>query len=313
MSATHESIADIRTAGVIATAGNAFLATVKVAAGIISGSAALLGDGIDSIGDVLIGAMTLVVARIISKPADAEHPWGHGRAEAIATAALAFIIFFLGAQLAFNSAVSILSGEQPQAPTMLAVIITIVSIVGKIILARTQFFLGKRAGSAMIIANAKNMTGDVLMSIGVLVGLAISTLTGSGIADRVLAFFIGLWIVKTAIGIFMEANLELMDGNKDLAPYQDIFDAVNSVEGAERPHHARMRSIGGFWDIDLDIDVDPDLTVRQGHDIAIVVEHEIRERLENIADIMIHIEPAGHDHDEVFGVSEETTATEDES
>ena len=313
MTKHQESIADIRAAGIIATAGNAFLATVKVAAGIISGSAALLGDGIDSIGDVLIGAMTLVVARVISNPADLEHPWGHGRAEAIATAALSFVIFFMGAQLAITSVTNLVSGQRPEAPTMIAVVITIVSILGKIILARTQYFLGKRAGSAMITANAKNMTGDVLMSTGVLVGLAISILTGSGMADRILAVFIGLWIIKTAIEIFMEANLELMDGNKDIEPYQVIFDAVNSVEGASRPHHARMRRIGGYWDIDLDIDVDGELTVSQGHDIAIAVEYEIRERLESIADIMIHIEPAGHDHDEVFGVSEETTTGDEDS
>jgi len=309
----QENVATIRKAGIITVLGNAVLAILKLVTGWFSGSAALLGDGIDSTGDVLIGAMTLIVAKIISKPADKEHPWGHGRAEAIATAALSFVIFFMGAQLVFNSITNLISGEQQVVPSAVALIVTVISIAGKMILARSQYILGKRAGSAMIQANAKNMTGDVLISLGVLVGLVTSMLTGSGYADAIVAIMIGAWIVWTAIGIFMEANLELMDGNKDLEPYHEIFDAVASVDGASNPHRARMRSIGGFWDISFDIDVDPQLTVLEGHLIAEEVEDEIRLRLENVADIMIHVEPPGDDPDEVFGICEKIANGEKEA
>ncbi|MCL2492343.1 MAG: cation diffusion facilitator family transporter [Coriobacteriia bacterium] len=310
MSIQPENIAVIRKAGIIAVVGNAVLAIIKLVAGFISGSAALIGDGIDSTGDVLIGAMTLIVAKIISKPADPEHPWGHGRAEAIATAALSFIIFFLGAQLIVNSVTNLIDGQSPMAPSVLALIVTVISIVGKIILARSQFILGKRAGSSMIQANGKNMTGDIMISLGVLFGLIVSMLTGTGYADSIVAVAIGAWIVWTAIGIFLEANLELMDGSKDLEPYKEIFDAVASVEGASNPHRARMRRIGGLWDISFDIDVDPNLTVYDAHLIAEELEDEIRLRMEDVADIMIHVEPPGDDQDEEFGVSEEHTSSD---
>ena len=298
--------ASIQLAATIAIVGNALLAALKVVVGFISGSGALLGDGIDSIGDVLIGAMTLVVAKIISKPADAEHPWGHGRAETVATAALAFVIFFMGAQLALNSIQNLISGEQQLTSSTLAIVVTIISIVGKMLLAYSQQMLGKRAGSAMILANAKNMAADVLISVSVLVGLVVSAYTGSSIADTIMAILIGAWIMKTAIGIFLEANLELMDGSSDLESYQIIFDAVSAVKGASNPHRARMRRIGGYWDISFDIDVDPQCTVLEGHDIAVQVENEIRARLDGIHDIMIHVEPQGSDDSgEMFGVSEE--------
>jgi cation diffusion facilitator family transporter len=155
----------------------------------------------------------------------------------------------------------------------------------------------------MIKANAKNMASDVMLSGGVLIGLAVSMLLGSGMPDRILTILIGGLIIKTAIGIFLEASLELMDGGKGTDSYQVIFDAVNAVEGAANPHRARMRRVAGFWDIDLDIEVDPELSVSEAHKIASRVEAEIKERLENVFDIMVHIEPKDDDSAEGYGLS----------
>jgi cation diffusion facilitator family transporter len=156
----------------------------------------------------------------------------------------------------------------------------------------------------MTMANAKNMTADILISLGVLVGFAIAYLTGSGHADSIMAIFIGVWIIKTAVGIFLESNLELMDGNDNIQQYQIIVDAVNAVEGASNPHKARMRCIAGYWDIDLDINVSPDISVLEAHKIASAVEQEIHKHLGNVFDIVIHIEPYGDDAAEAFGLSE---------
>ncbi|MCL2165400.1 MAG: cation diffusion facilitator family transporter [Oscillospiraceae bacterium] len=295
----------IRSAALIALIGNALLATIKIVVGFFSGSGALVADGIDSSADVLISGITLFVVRIIAKPADEEHPWGHGRAETVATALLSFVLFFVGAQLIVNSISNIGPGEQHSAPSAIAIIVTLISIAGKIFLAWSQYILGKRAESAMIKANAKNMAGDVMISGSVLIGLVISTFTGTAVADTVIAMLIGAWIIKTAIGIFLEVNLELMDGNSNIEPYQVIVDAVNQVEGAANPHRARMRRIAGFWDIDLDIDVDPQCSVEDAHDIACNVEHEIKLRLENVFDIMIHVEPRGDAAAETYGLSED--------
>jgi len=295
----------IRIAAITALLGNTVLAALKIIAGTMSGSNALIADGIDSSADVIISVLALVVVRIITKPADKEHPWGHGRAETVATALLSFTLFFTGAQLIINSFSAFLSSEKHAVESSFAIIVTLISIGGKVLLALSQYVIGKRADSAMIKANAKNMAGDVLISLGVLVGLAISAYTGSAFADTIIAMLIGAWIIKTAIGIFLEINLELMDGNSGLEPYRVIIDAVNAVDGASNPHRARMRSIAGFWDIDLDIDVDPKCTVMEAHDIASHVEKEIKLRLENVFDIMIHVEPRGNDEVETFGLSEE--------
>jgi len=310
MSANADAKANtVKIAAYTALAGNVVLAALKIAMGFYAKSGALLGDGIDSSVDVALSVMTLVTFRFVASPADTKHPWGHGRAETVATAFLSFVLFFMGAQLVFTSGSKLISGELAEAPSMVGAIAALISIAGKALLAWSQNALGKRAGSALIRANAKNMLGDVMISLGVLAGLAISAATGSGVADAVFAILIGLWVVKTAVGIFLEVNLELLDGSGDMGPYRTIFDAVNSVEGADHPHRARMRRIAGFWDIDLDIEVDPRLTVSQAHNIALRVEREIKLRLENVYDIMVHVEPRGEGEkeEEEFGISEEET------
>jgi cation diffusion facilitator family transporter len=296
----------IRAASLTALFGNVALGVAKIVTGIYSGSMAVIGDGIDSSVDVLISIMTLFVARIISRPADEEHPWGHGRAETVATTLLSCILFFAGAQLVLNSGRDIIFGAERDVPSMPALIVTLVSIAGKLLLAWSQYLFGKRAGSPMLKANAKNMSADVLLSAGVLVGLALSMFFDIGVIDSWAAGIVGLWVIRSALGIFTEANTELMDGGSNRAFYQQVFDAVNSVAEAGKPHRVRMRRIAGLWDIDIDIEVPPNLNVTEAHWIAYKVEKAIKARVENVYDIMVHVEPAGNEENEGYGLSEKT-------
>jgi cation diffusion facilitator family transporter len=294
----------IRAASLTALFGNVALGVAKIVTGIYSGSMAVIGDGIDSSVDVLISVMTLFVARIISRPADEDHPWGHGRAETVATTLLSCILFFAGAQLVLNSGRDIIFGAERDVPSMPALIITLVSIAGKLLLAWSQYLFGKKADSPMLKANAKNMSADVLLSGGVLVGLALSMLFDIGVIDSWAAGLVGLWVIRSALGIFTEANTELMDGGSNRAFYQLVFDAVNSVAEAGKPHRVRMRRIAGLWDIDIDIEVPPNITVIEAHWISYRVEEAIKARVENVYDIMIHVEPAGNEENEGYGLSE---------
>jgi len=296
-------------ASLTALFGNTILAAVKIGTGIYAGSMAVIGDGIDSSMDVLIAIMSLIVARIISRPADETHPWGHGRAETVATTLLSCMLFFAGAQLILSSGKDIIFGVQREVPSLPSVIGTVISIVGKLLLAWSQYFLGKKAGSIMLKANAKNMYADVLLSAGVLVGLGLSMFFHVGLIDSWAAVLVGLWVIKSALGIFREANTELMDGGSDKTYYREVFDAVNSVEEAGNPHRVRMRRIAGLWDIDLDIEVAPNKTVTEAHWISYRVEKAIKARIENVYDIMVHVEPAGNMENEGYGLSEESLKT----
>jgi cation diffusion facilitator family transporter len=302
----------IRTASFIALFGNLALASVKIVTGVLADSLAVLGDGIDSSMDVIIAVMTLIVSSVIARPADRGHPWGHGRAETVATAILSLVLFFAGAQLILNSAGRLFSllfihggGPEIKVPEPAALVVTGVSIAGKILLSLNQYLLGKKAGSAMLKANAKNMAGDVITSAGVLAGLAFAVFFNIGAIDLATAALVGVWVIKNAVGIFLSANAELMDGATADESYRMVFDAVRSVPEAVHPHRARMRRIAGFWDIDIDIEVDPALTVAEAHVIACKVEDAIKRNIEGVFDIMVHVEPAGNVQSEGYGLTEE--------
>jgi cation diffusion facilitator family transporter len=301
---TDDRSSIIRIASVIAIVGNSLLAAMKIGAGLYADSLAVLGDGIDSSMDVLISVMTLIISGVIAKPADKTHPWGHGRAETVATLFLAMVLFFAGGQLILSSIRHLVAGTKTEIPGIAALVATIISIAGKILLAWSQYLFGKKANSAMLKANAKNMASDVLTSVGVLIGLGATILFNIRIIDLIVAILVGLWVIKNAVGIFLETNTELMDGATNDESYRLLFEAVHSVPGAGNPHRTRMRRIAGFWDIDLDIEVDPSLTITQAHEIASKVESAVKARIEHIFDIMVHVEPAGNKQDEVFGLTE---------
>ena len=307
----------ISLAGWIALLGNISLATIKIVAGIRAASLAVLGDGLDSATDVSIACMTLIVSRIIHRPSDENHPWGHGRAETTATMVVAFIIFYAGMQLCLSSGIQLFhyithTIEISKSTQLLSsgnslLTVTLLSIAGKLLLAWSQYHLGKKSGSIMILANAKNMAADSIISISVLVGLAGAKLFSLPILDPLVAFLVGLWVLKNAISIFMEMNLELMDGNHDKELYHRLFAAVKTVQGVSNPHRVRIRKIAARWDIDMDIEVAPDITLHDAHELAEQVETAVRKAIPDVYDIVVHMEPAGHSShhsQEQFGLSE---------
>ncbi len=295
----------IRRASWIAITGNIVLALLKILIGLFSHSRALFSDGIDSTTDIIISTVTLAVAAIIVKPPDKTHPYGHGRAESIATKVVAFFIFFAGAQLALNTTLKIIRKSPIEIPSSIAMYAAAVSIIGKILLSISQFRIGRKAESPMIIANGKNMLNDIFISLSVLSGLIFVLIVKIPIIDSIIATAVSFWIMKTAVQIFMETNIEVMDGVRDPSVYDRIFDAVNRVDGARNPHRTRIRQIGSMYVIDLDIEVDGNLSVSDAHDIALKVEEEIKRAITNVYDIIVHIEPKGNiEMDEKFGVAE---------
>ncbi len=295
----------IQTASYISVFGNALLAAAKIAVGAVSGSMSVLGDGLDSLIDVFISLITLVVTMVITHPPDREHPYGHYRAETIATAVLAFIIFFIGAQLSISTADKLISGEPIVMPDIISVYVIVFSIAGKIALAWSQVCLGRKAESDMIIANSKNMLNDIIMSAGVLAGLAFVFFLGMPVFDRILAIIIGIWILYSAVRIFMGTVTEMMDGIPDMDLYNRIFDEVKKMDSLFNPHRVRIRKLGYQYMVDMDIEVAGDTRVDEAHEMVEILEKNIRNVIPNIHDIVIHIEPIGNvEKHERWGLNE---------
>lgn len=290
----------------ISTIGNAFLSVSKIVIGLFAGSMAVLGDGIDSATDVVISLVMLFTARIIDRPPDSKYAYGYEKAESIATKVLSLVIFYAGAQMFVTTLQGVFCHEERMMPKALAVYVTVFSIFGKLCLALYQYQQGRKINSSMLKANAANMRNDVIISIGVLLGLAFTFIFKLPILDAITGLIISLFIIKSSVSIFLDSNVELMDGVKDTSVYDQIFDAVERVPGASNPHRVRSRQIGHMYMIELDIEVDGSMPLSEAHDIADAVEKSIKETIENVYDIVIHIEPLGNCHSvEKFGVNKE--------
>jgi cation diffusion facilitator family transporter len=295
---------EIRNASWTGIIGNALLSVLKIVIGLVSGSLAVVADGIDSSSDIITSVITLVTAKLLSKPPDKKYPYGYDKADTIATKLLSFIIFFAGAQLLITTIRKLAEGTVSEPPAPLAIYVTLISIAGKLLLSLHQFRAGKRTESSMLVANGKNMQNDVLISASVLVGLAGVYIFKIPMIDTITALLVSLWILKVAFNIFMQTSVELMDGTKDCTIYNRIFEVIESVEGAHHPHRVRARNIGNKIMIAIDLEVDGDMSLREAHDIAHRVEKALKKNIENVFDVAIHVEPIGDQIEEkAFGIS----------
>lgn len=301
---TRENI--IIKASWIAVIGNAILSVLKIFVGIMAGSFAVIADGIDSASDVLTSLITLFTAHIIGRPPDPKYPYGYSKADTIATKLLAFIIFFAGAQLAISTVERLSNPSNAIIPDSIAIYVILLSIVGKYALAYYLKKTGKNIDSQMLIANARNMLNDVVISISVLAGLIFTFVFNLPIIDLITAFLVSFYIMFIAFRIFMQSNRDLMDGIENPEIYEKIITAAKSIEGITNPHRIRVRKMAHLYVVALDVEINGNLSLSEAHELSHLVENEIKKALPNTYDIIVHPEPTGNiDPNEVYGVSED--------
>ena len=173
----------------VAVVVNGLLSVLKIVVGLAAGSLATVADGIDSASDVLTSLITLFTAHIIARPPDMKYPYGYSRADTMAAKILAFIIFFAGAQLAVSSFGRLINPQPRAIPAVIAIYVIVISIVFKQLLALYLKKTGKKVQSKMLIANAKNMQSDVVISFSVLLGLLFTFYLKMPLLDVITALF----------------------------------------------------------------------------------------------------------------------------
>jgi len=297
----------IERASIAGIAGNGLLAAAQILIGLMAGSFAVVGAGIDAATDIVTSLITLFAAGIAAKPPDRTHPYGHGRAEAIATKGLSFIILIAGFELGYTTVVKLIAGTAQHIPAMLALPIVFITLCGKVFLAFYKNRVGRRTQSTMLLADARNMLNDVILQLAILVGLLFTFVFHLEIMDSLLALGVSLWIMWVGFSIFWQGNAELMEGVDDSSLYARIFAAIAAVPGAHHPHRTRARKLDNLLVVDLDIEVDGRLSVAEGHEIGKRVERRIKADIDNVYDVIVHIEPLGNvEQGEKYGLSSRT-------
>lgn len=289
----------------ISLLGNASLAVIKIIAGYLSGSLAVVADGIDSLSDVFTSFITLFTAKIITRPPNRRHPYGYDKADTVASKLVAFVIFFAGAQLAISTVHNLMEETVREIPSPYAIIVILVSIVGKQLLAGYLRKTGNQIDSPMLRANARNMQNDVIISVSVLTGLVMTHMLKMPVLDTITALAVSVWIMFIAIRMIITTSRELMDGVEDQTIYSTIIQAAGSVEKARNPHRIRARKMAHYYMIALDVEVDGNLSLFEAHTVGHQVEDMIRKAIPSTYDVVVHMEPFGVQHPaEAFGISE---------
>ncbi|MFA7116597.1 MAG: cation diffusion facilitator family transporter [Bacteroidales bacterium] len=294
----------IQQTSIIGIIGNGLLAILKITVGIIAKSTAVIADGIDSASDIIGSIVTYYASNVSDLPPDMGHPWGHKRIETIASKVIAIFILFAGIQLIIITVSGLISGNEKEMPGIAAIIVTVISMIAKAIIAAYKFRIAKKFDSEMVRADAINMRNDIFLSTTVLIGLGLTFLVKLPIIDTIIGLALGVWIIYSGAKLSMESNAELMDSfDNQSVIYEKVFEIVDKTIGAYNPHKLRIRKIHNFVDIDLDIEVDGNLSVREGHAIATSIQDKIKQEFKTVYDVLIHVEPCGNVEKEQFGLS----------
>lgn len=268
---------------------NVFLSVLKVVIGIISNSNAMLADGIHSISDVGSSLGIIVGLFIAKKPEDLEHQYGHEKAETIATFLLSVLLIAVGLNIGYNSVKLIFTGNA-EVPGVAAIWAAIISIVVKEIQYRISIRTGKKINSDVLIADAWHHRSDALSSIAALIGI-VGARFGYGFLDPLAGLIVSLIVVKVGVEIFIKGTNELMDESLEEEKLIKIVNAVITHRGVKTINDIKARKHGSMAYVDIEIAVDPDITVSQGHDIAEDVEKIVYKKIENIKSVLVHVNP----------------------
>jgi cation diffusion facilitator family transporter len=279
-----------RLALVSMTAGAA-IAVSKIVVGAHSGSAAVTSDGMEAGGDVLSSGIVYAGLVLAAKPPDSEHPYGHGRYETLAGLAVGAILLLAGAAI-FWHGYATFSVSTPLPSYALYPLLA--SIVIKIVLAAAKFRVGRRISSTALQADAWHDMTDLFSTFVALVAVSLTLLDAArfGIADHVGAMLIGIIIFSLSIQVVHRTVDKLVDTMPDPAKLAEIRSVALHVPGALGIEKCFARPTGLRYHVDLHLEVDPALTVRDSHEIATHVRGAIKDRLPWVADVLVHVEPS---------------------
>ena len=280
-----------RRVAVAGVAASAILAALNITVGIVTQSTSVLATGIEFAGDVLASTVVLLGMIVALKPADRNHPYGHGRVETLAAFVVGVILAIGGVGICWNSLQAV--GARHPAPSVAAIGALATAIVVRGVMSAIKFRVGRRIGSASLVADAWNDTVDILAAAAALtaVGLVMYDSERFLAADHYGGFAVGVIVILTALRVLRDASLELMDTMPNEEMIERIRETALQVPGVLGVDKVYARKTGFRYHIDLHIEVNPDATVASSHAVAGVVRNRLREALSWVADVLVHVEP----------------------
>ncbi len=266
------------------------LSALKITVGLMANSNAVVSDGVESGADVLASGIVLFGLSLAAKPPDEEHPYGHGRVETLSGLAVGVLLGITGAGICFHAALHL---NDNHVPALFALWPLLVSMVAKAGLGATKFHIGRRIQSEALVADGWNDTVDILSALTALIAVSLALWKPDQFssADHYGAFLVGIIVVFLGMRVVNQTTQHLMDRMPAGQLVDDIRRVALQVPGALGIEKCYARKTGLRYHVDLHLEVDPEMTVRESHGIAHDVRARIVEQLNWVADVLVHVEP----------------------
>lgn len=279
----------------ISLIANVLLTLGKITIGLAGNSDAVFADGIHSAADVFASAIVLLVIRISNKPADKEHPYGHGKAEVIVSGIIGIILFMVSIYVVYEGIIGFFRQVEP--PTYLAMGVAFFSYIAKIILYRTSLKVAKSQNSKAIEAIAVDHKADIVASIAATVGVFISILGEKFdmpfllYGDKLASIFVAYLIFRISKEMLTEAFHILLERNIDLETLNEYTNVIKGFSEVKRVDRIRAREHGHYVLVDLRIAIDHSMTIKEGHDLAKKIKETLMGNYDNIKEVLVHLNP----------------------
>ena len=275
---------------------NILLTGLKFAAGIVGSSSAMIADAVHSLSDLLTDFVVLLFVRISSRPADIDHPYGHGKYETLATGIVAISLLCAGGVLAAEGIERIVrcaQGEPLMLPGKIALWAALISIAAKELIYQVTMRVSRRVQSSALKANAWHHRTDALSSIATATGIGGALLFGGrwAILDPIAAVLVSVFILVTAGKLLHEAVQDLMEKRLPEEVEEEIRRIATSDSEMSELHHLRTRRVGNVYSIEMHLRMRGDTSLYEAHRHSMLIEQRLRERFGEGTMITIHIEP----------------------
>ena len=276
---------------------NILLLVFKFVAGVLGHSAAMIADAVHSLSDFVTDLIVIVFVKISSKPEDADHAYGHGKYETLASCIIGLALIVVGVMMGYNAVVKIVdvvrNGTELASPGIIALAAAVLSIVLKEWMFHLTRKVAREVDSPAVEANAWHHRSDALSSVGTAIGIGGAVLLGSkwAVLDPIAALVVSVFIVVQAAKILSDAIGQLMEKSLPRDVEQRICEIVYEEEGTSDIHHLRTRKIGSQISIELHVRMNGYLTLREVHDKSIAIEKRLRAAFGDSTYINLHVEP----------------------
>ena len=286
-------------AAIVAIVANCFLTTFNIAIGIMSGSYALISEGAHTLSDVATSVIAFVGFKIGQKPADDEHPIGHGRAEAIGGLIIVLFLGMVAYEIMQGAIERLLNPSLITTPDFYAAIMAVFGIIINFSVSEYIIKIGKEIRSPAIVADGKHQKTDIFSSIAVLLSVVVSNM-GYPILDPIIGLIIGVLILKTAYEVGKE-NIDHIMGKVPSPEFiNKIKRVANKTHNAQDAHNIKVDYLGSYAVVSLHVKVDGNMTVDESHKIAHSVEKNLIKKIPEVKYAMVHVCPIGleYNHDQ---------------